>query len=181
MSSLQEQLLKSGLADAKKAKQINKEKRKEAKQKPKGDKQVDEVKLAAQQALAEQAERARELNREKQAQAERRAIAAQIVQLIRVNRVERPGASAGDAVAYQFSHGKKIKKIYVTRRQQEQLIKGALAVVELEGSYELLPAPVAEKISQRDAGRVLVRNEAVESVDEDDPYADYQIPDDLMW
>ncbi|MFV8816760.1 DUF2058 domain-containing protein [Haliea sp. E17] len=182
MSSLQEQLLKSGLADARKAKQINKEKRKEARQAPKGERQVSEAALAAQQALAEKAEKDRELNRQKEAQAERRAIDAQIAQLITMNRVARPGASGGrDEVAYQFSHGKKIKKIYVTAKQQDQLVRGLLAIVVLNGSYELVPAPVAEKISQRDAARVLVRNEAVEAVDEDDPYADYQIPDDLMW
>ena len=35
---------------------------------------------------------------------------------------------------------------------------------------------------QRDAQVIVLlnRNESVE-VDEDDPYADYQIPDDLMW
>lgn len=183
MASLQEQLLKAGLADAKKAKQINKEKRKQAKQAPKGQQQVDEAKLAAKQALAEKAERDRELNRQRQEQAEQRAIAAQIKQLIEMNRVPRPKPSGGDEdIAYQFAHGKKIKKIYVTKKLQEQLVRGLLAIVELDGSYELVPAKVAEKIALRDAGRILVKNDsASDAVDEDDPYADYQIPDDLMW
>ena len=48
--------------------------------------------------------------------------------------------------------------------------------------YELLPAVAAEKIMQRDdAVIVLLNSNDKPEVDEDDPYADYQIPDDLMW
>ncbi len=180
MASLQDQLLKAGLADAKKAKQINKEKRKEAKQQPKGQPKADEIAEAARRAQQEKAERDRQLNREKQAQAEQRAIEAQVKQLIVTNRVARGGGGESD-VAYQFAHGKKIKKIFVSPAQQDQLVRGLLAIVELDGGYELVPAKVAEKIAQRNTDRVLVRNEASQAPDEDDPYADYQIPDDLMW
>ena len=77
---------------------------------------------------------------------------------------------------------KKIKKIYLTPALQEQLVKGRIAIVKLADKYELVPAPVAEKIHQRDEAIVIVKNsnEATE-IDEDDHYADYQIPDDLMW
>lgn len=178
MASLQDQLLKAGLADAKKAKKINKDKRKQAKQMPKGQQQLDETKLAAQRAMAEKAERDRELNRQRQEQAEQRAIEAQIKQLIEVNCIDR---SDGE-IPYQFADGKKIKKIHVTTRLHEQLVRGLIAIVELEGRYELVPAKVAAKISLRDAERVLVLNDVSGAVaDEDDPYADYQIPDDLMW
>ncbi len=183
MASLQEQLLKAGLADAKKAKKINKEKRQQAKQQPKGQQQIDEAALAARQALAEKAERDRELNRQRDEQAQLRAIEAQIKQLITLNRIDRSGRSDETAdVAYQFTHGTKIKKLYVTGRLQEQLINGLVAIVELEGNYELVPARIAEKISQRNPDRILLKNESgTEQIDEDDPYADYQIPDDLMW
>lgn len=180
MASLQEQLLKAGLADEKKAKQINKDKRKQAKKLPKGQHKVDESKLAAKQALADKTERDRELNLQRQEKAEKKAIAAQIKQLIEVNSIERVPEQCD--ISYQFTHGKKIKKIYVTAKLQEQLIKGLLAVVELGGRYELVPAKVAEKISQRSTDRVLVLNTGMADVpEEDDPYADYQIPDDLMW
>ena len=40
----------------------------------------------------------------------------------------------------------------------------------------------AQKIAQRDPQVVVVLNQYEPTpVDEDDPYADYQIPDDLMW
>ncbi len=177
MASLQEQLLKAGLADEKKAKQINKEKRK-TKKANKGKVLVDEAKLAAQQALAEKAERDREINRQRQAEAEKKAIAAQIVQLVEMNLIDR---GQGE-IAYQFTDGKKIKKLYVTGKLQEQLVKGLIAIVKLRDGYELVPAAVADKIKQRDESVVLVHiDKSAETVDEDDPYADYQIPDDLMW
>ena len=43
MASLQDQLLKAGMVDAKKAKQLSKEKRKAAKKQPKGQEQVNET------------------------------------------------------------------------------------------------------------------------------------------
>ncbi|MBB3047022.1 hypothetical protein FHR99_001258 [Litorivivens lipolytica] len=177
MASLQEQLLKAGVVDEKKAKQLKKEKRKAAKQ-PKGHVQVDESKAAAAKARAEKAERDRELNRQRQAEAEKKAIQAQINQLITTNAINRQNGEQ----AYQFVDGKKIKKLYVTNELQAQLTRGQIAIVKLGEAYELVPSAVAEKIRQRDEARVLVlHDKTTEAVDEDDPYADYQIPDDLMW
>lgn len=177
MASLQEQLLKAGIADEKKAKKIKQEQRK-AKKANKGKPQVDEGKIAAQRALAEKAERDRQINRQRQAEAEKKAIFAQIIQLVDTNKIDR---GKGD-IAYQFTDGKKIKRIYVTNALQDQLVKGLIAVVKVRDSYELVPAVIAEKIKQRDSSVILVHNEkSGEQIDEDDPYADYQIPDDLMW
>jgi uncharacterized protein YaiL (DUF2058 family) len=54
--------------------------------------------------------------------------------------------------------------------------------VKFEKTYEVVNCEAAEKIRLRDAACVLVLNKAVEAeVKEDDPYAEYQIPDDLMW
>ena len=178
MASLQDQLLKAGIVDKKKAKQIKQEQRKEARSRPKGQVQVDENKEQAKRALAEKTQRDRQLNKRQQDEVEKKAIQAQIIQLIKMNRVDR---QKGD-VAYQFTDGTRIKKLYVTQQLQNDLSKGRLAIAKLGDSYELLPAPAAEKIMQRDAQVIVLlnRNESVE-VDEDDPYADYQIPDDLMW
>ena len=178
MASLQDQLLKAGIVDTKKAKKIVKEKRKEAKSQPKGHARVDEAREQAMRSLAEKTERDRELNRELQAQNEKKAIQAQIVQLIRMNRIERTG---GD-IPFQFVDGKKIKKIHVTPKIQTELSRGRIAIARLEGRYELLPAAAAEKIMQRDKGAILLLNTSEPSaVGEEDPYAAYVIPDDLMW
>ena len=178
MASLQDQLLKAGIVDLKKAKEIKKEKRKQAKQRPKGSVQVDETKEQAKRALAERSQRDRETNRQQQAQADKKAVHAQIIQLINVNRINRQGGE----IAYQFSDKRKIKKLYVTAPLQSQLVKGQIAIVKLGENYELVPAAVAEKIRQRNEAIIVLLNAKESSaVDEDDPYADYQIPDDLMW
>jgi hypothetical protein len=72
--------------------------------------------------------------------------------------------------------------MHVTPLLLDQLSKGLIAIVKLNNQYELVPAAVAEKISQRDEQVVLVKNKpGKDAVAADDPYADYQIPDDLMW
>lgn len=186
--SLKDQLLKAGLIDQSKAQKAEQEQRKQAHQKTAkaqkkakktGEVIVDEAKLLAEKARQEQAERSRELNRQQREQAEQKAIQAQIRQLIEMNRIDRKGGE----LAYQFADGNKIKKTYLTAKLQDQLVYGTIALVKLGEGYELVPKQVAEKIAQRDAACILVQNasSSQQAVEEDDPYADYQIPDDLMW
>lgn len=179
MPSLQEQLLKAGLADEKKLKAHQKEKKKQRKQQPKGTAPQDETKLRAQQAREEKAARDRELNRQRNEEAQRKAIAAQIRQLVTTNRLDRSRCESD----YQFAHGKKIKKILVDDTMTDQLSRGRLAVVFVDDSYEVVPEPVARKIMERDTAAVVVLHERATQADkdEDDPYAGYEIPDDLMW
>lgn len=177
--SLQDQLLQAGLADAKAAKQINKTKQKQSKQQRRSKQPVvDETKQQVQQARLDKQQRDRELNEQRKAEADKKAIAAQVKQLIEVNRIDRRGGE----LDYNFTDNKKIKKILVNNTMLEQLSRGRLAIVSLDDKYEVVASQVAEKISLRMPERVIVCNEASQSdVDEDDPYADYQIPDDLMW
>lgn len=178
MASLQEQLIKAGVADKKKAKQIKNEKRMQAKRTPKGQSLANETKEQVQKALAEKSARDREINRKRQQAADLKAIGAQIKQLIEVNRIDR----CDGELAYQFIDAKKIKKIYVTPTLQNQLSNGVIAIVGLKEQYELVPSGVADKIAQRDERIVLVHNQSNnDSSSDGDPYADYQIPDDLMW
>ena len=181
MASLQDQLLKAGLIDTKKAKQANKEKRKEtnvARRAP--EPIVDEVKQQVELTRAEKAEKDRELNRQRVLELEQKAIAAQVKQLIENHRQSKD-AGQGD-VEYHFTDGKLIKKIRVSALVQQQIIRGLLAVVKLGNGYELVPRIVAEKIIQRDKKAVVVVNTKITAQEnEDDPYKDYVIPDDLMW
>ncbi|OZY85791.1 nucleoprotein/polynucleotide-associated enzyme [Cellvibrio mixtus] len=181
MASLQDQLLKAGLIDAKKAKQANKEKRKETNVARRSSEEVvDEVKQSAEQARLEKIERDRELNRQRDLELQQKAIAAQIKQLIENHRQPK-GAGNGD-VEYNFTDGKLIKKMRVSPLVLEQIARGLLAVVKLGEGYELVPRIVADKIAQRDEKFVVVANTKQDNkVDEDDPYKDYVIPDDLMW
>lgn len=178
MSSLQDQLLKAGLVDEKQAKKVNKDKRKTAKvQRKSSEAVVDETKLRAQQAREEKAERDRQLNAQRKAEQDAKAIAAQIKQLIIAHRQPKDRGE----VAYNFTDGGKIKKMYISNILQQRLGNGQLAIVRLNEGYELVPAVVAEKIAQRDSGCIVTLNKKVDVPVGDDPYADYQIPDDLMW
>jgi len=171
-------LLKAGLVDNKKANKIKKIKRKQARQKQKNKiETADEAKLAAQRSQAEKVVRDRQLNQQRKAEAERKAIAAQVRQLIEMNRQPRED---GDR-AYSFTDGALVKRIHVTETQLKQLSNGRLCIVSLDEQYELIPTLVAEKIQQRDETTQILSNQSTEMPDEDDPYADYQVPDDLMW
>lgn len=178
--SLQDQLLKAGLVDEKKAKKISKEKHKQAKVKRKNKVEtVDEAKLAAEKAQAEKVQRDRQLNLQRKQEAEQRAITAQIRQLIEMNRQQK---GLGD-ISYNFTDNNKVVHIYVDERQQRQLGNGHLAIVRFDDQYEIVPTSVSEKIALRDEGYLVYcnRGKAETVVDEDDPYAEFQVPDDLMW
>ncbi len=176
--SLQDQLLKAGLIDKKKAGKIKKTKYRQAQQKQKNKiETLDEAKLAAQQAQAGKVERDRQLNRQRKREAEHKAIAAQVRQLIEMNRQPRDDGDIG----YSFSDGALIKRIYVTATQLKQLSNGRLCIIKLDEQYEIIPTLVAHKIQLRDESTQILSNKPTEIPDEDDPYADFQVPDDLMW
>lgn len=183
MASLQDQLLKAGLADKNSAKNARAEKRKKQKLKNKNQQvEADAAKIAAEQAAAEKKERDRQLNAEQQKEREKRSVAAQIKQLITVNKQSRDGDTL-----LNFTHENVVKRMYVSAAVHKQVTKGRLAVVALDGAYELVPSPVADKIAQRDESVVVYRadldtsNNEGQQEDEEDWYADYEIPDDLTW
>lgn len=175
-NALKDQLLKAGLADAKKLKAIKKEKHKQKVQAGKNQAVVNEASVLAEQSRLQQVERDRQLNQEKQAALQQKAIVAQVKQLIENNTIK----AQGD-VAYNFTDGKLVKRLYVSSKQHDELSRGLLAIARLAENYHLVPTAVAEKIQQRLADSIVVLNVKQQQVDEDDPYADYVIPDDLMW
>lgn len=180
MVSLQEQLLKAGLVDKKKVKQANHEKSRQKKVELRsGAQSVDEARVAALETQRKNAERARELNAQRDAAAKQKAIMAQIVQMVEKNRQSK---GAGD-IAYHFTHGSKVERIYVSAAVQSHLVAGHLAIVCLGDTAELVPRVVADKIAERDASLVVRVNRANTNTetDADDPYAAFQIPDDFTW
>ena len=64
---------------------------------------------------------------------------------------------------------------------KKQIIKGSLGIARIEGRYELIPKTIAEKIQKRNEKRVVLFTNDEQEINADDPYADYQIPDDLTW
>jgi len=178
MASLQEQFLKAGLVDKNKVKLANQDKNKQKKaERRTGTPSVDETRLAALDTLRKNADRARELNAQRDAAATQKAILAQIAQMVQKNRQSK---GSGD-IAYNFTHDKKIERLYVSAAVHAHLMAGRLVIICQGGATELVPRIIADKIAERDASLVVRVNKTSNEIDADDPYAAFQIPDDLMW
>ena len=106
-----------------------------------------------------------------------KAIEAQIAQMVLKNRQSKGN---GD-IAYNYTHNNKIERMYVSAAVQSHLVAGRLVIVCQSGATELVPRIIADKIAERDASLVVRVNKSSSEIDADDPYAAYQIPDDLMW
>lgn len=177
--SLRDQLLKAGLVNEKQAKQAGKQKQKQQRLELKGQADKDDSqRQAALRAQAEKQARDQELNRQQQEKAQKKAIAAQVKQLIESSRL--PRLESDDY--YNFVDEKKVKRIAVNPMLRDKLSRGTLAIVRLDGKYELIPREAALKVQEREPQRIVLLNIASEVPDaDDDPYKDYVIPDDLMW
>jgi len=174
-NSLLDQLKKSGLVDDKKANKAQKAKHKQAKIQ-RQNKTIDEEKLRLQQQQAEKIARDRELNLQRKKEADKKAIQAQIRQLIELNQIR----DYDGELSYNFTDNNIIKSIYLSEAIHKQLSRGKLAIVRLSNDYKLVPTAVAEKIGLRDKTPI-IQCETPQQDDTDDEYADYKVPDDLMW
>lgn len=187
--SLRDQLLKTGLASEEQAKkadqqaklkthQQQKKKRKHKKRGTTEQIETDSIAYQAEKARKEEIERAKELNRQRDAQRLEKELRAQVRDLIQRHQVNDPKAD----ITYNFVEGEFVKKISVNAKQKQQLSNGFLAITVLDDAYYLVPTPIAEKLLERvpetvvDLGKEKTTNDPC-----DDPYADYPIPDDLMW
>lgn len=181
-NSLFDQLKKAGLANKSQVHKARTEKHQQVKQQGnRKTKPPDETAQAVEQARLEKLERDRQLNAERKAATERKALTAQIKQLITAHRQDN-GLVAGDkGVSYTFLEDNQEKNIRVSKIVQRQLSRGQLAIARFDDGYELLPIVVANKIQARDPEWFITRSAPVETEDEDDPYKDYKIPDNLMW
>jgi Uncharacterized protein conserved in bacteria len=178
--SLQDQLLNAGLANKKQAKQAKDLKRKQSKQKRSGQAGADEARQrreAVEAARLEKIERDRELNRQRQQEQAQRAAQAEVRQLIESHRLPLPHDAE---LRYHFVHGTIIRHLYLEQKQIDQLARGQLRIAVLDHRYHLIPAEIAARIEARMPGVVLPRP-ADDTLDADDPYADYVVPDDLIW
>jgi len=176
----QEQLLKAGVVTKQQVQKANQAKNKKKKQqRTKKAKTVDESTLQAQQVAKEKARLDRELNKKKEEHAKQKAMSAEINQLITQNCIKRDDNCE---ITYNFEHNNKVNRIYVNKDMKQQIIQGKYGIARINGRYELVPATIAEKIQQRNNKRVvLFNNDSQQAIDENDPYSEYQIPDDLTW
>ena len=174
-NALQAQLLKAGLVDSKKAKKISKQTQHA---KRTGDLDSMETKKALAEAQAKKLEKDQKLNQQKQQALEEKALKANIAQMIKQHQIT---DTDGD-VSYQFVDESKVKKISITQKLYDQIVAGHVVIARLEDGYALLPRPLADRINTKMQGFMVVSNDtAADTLEEDDPYAAYVIPDDLMW
>jgi uncharacterized protein len=177
--SLRDQLLAAGLLNEKQAKQGKREQHQQRKEQAKKAAPVlDEQALAAQRAAAEKRERDLVANRQLVEKADEKARRAQIRELVDKHRLPRVESDE----SYNFVAGKKIKRMPVDAALRAKLISGAVVIVNCEGRYEIVPAAIAERIRQRDP-KVLISAQPADApkADDNDPYKDYVVPDDLIW
>lgn len=183
MKSLKDQLLKAGLTDKQSLKNAHKQAKKGL-TKPKNQRgQASESTKQVALARIEKTNRDKELNRKRQSAIEEKARFSQIGQLVNSSKIDRERGE----LAYNFTHSvegqpAKIRKIYVTDEQQKQLSNNQIAIVVLsKDQFELVPAVVAKKIAVQDPQYIIENKFADIEPAADDPYADFQIPDDLVW
>ncbi|WP_440056188.1 DUF2058 domain-containing protein [Pseudoalteromonas sp. T1lg65] len=179
MGSLQEQLLKAGLTTEHKAKVAKTEKRKQQKKKKKGaTSDQSDLQKHIEQTKLEQQKKAEELNRAKQEELKEKEQVARVKQILEHHNQDE---IRGD-VTFNFTYQSKIKELEVNAVTQQALAKGRLAICVLEGQFYVLQDEPARKIAEVDEKYIVfhVEDDGQENKD-DDPYADYEIPDDLMW
>lgn len=175
-NSLQDQLLKAGLVSTQQARQTKSKKRKQRRQSS-GDAEEAQRREALARAQADKAARDRALNHQREQEAQRKAEDNAIRELIHQHRIAR---SDGD-LAYNFADGTALKRLHVNAGQHAALVAGQLAIVRQDTFYELLPAEIAARLAERVPERILVWNQTSDTPAQDDDYAEYQVPDDLMW
>lgn len=180
MASLQEQLMQSGLINKQKAKQAQTEKRRNAKQKKK--KGTIEV-SAAQQTINAQKEQQKQQDLEKnkavQISLDERAAHGKLIQMI----AQHCEKDYQGEIDYHFTYASKVKRIAINEITQKSLINGLLAICVLNEDFYLINKEAAEKLTEIDASVLVSLHEKVDvqAIDEDDPYAEFAIPDDLVW
>ncbi|WP_058553380.1 DUF2058 domain-containing protein [Thiohalocapsa sp. ML1] len=176
-NSLQDQLLKAGLVSEQNLKQA---KTKQRKGKRAGGGQSAESaqrSAEAQRAAAEKRQHDQELNRQREEERRRKADIVALWQLVHDNRVPRGKSD----IAYNFADGTALKRIYVKAEQQQAIAAGTLAIVRHESFYELVPQSVAERALEVDPATLVLWNRPQPGGADADPYADFEVPDDLMW
>jgi uncharacterized protein YaiL (DUF2058 family) len=177
--SLRDQLLQAGLVSSKQAQQADRDKRQQARRQPAA--AADQQQAAQrkqQQAVAAKVARDQDLNRQRREQREHGARLAEIRQLVEQNRL--PPVVSDDY--FNFVHRNKVRRIAVDAALRERIMNGAVAIVRYGKFYALVLPEVAARVRERNADSVVTLAAAPEiPAASEDPYAKFQVPDDLMW
>jgi hypothetical protein len=183
MASLQDQLLKAGLTTKQKARQANADSRKKNKQKRSGVKHDATLQEQVKQDLAkskqEKIAKDNALNTLKKQQLAAKEQDFRILQILQHQNIK----NVVGENEYNYTYASKIKKVLIDDVTHRALVNGRLALCGFDDVTYIVTSETAAKLATLDEKIILVQNDKVESdtPDEDDPYAGYEIPDDLMW
>ncbi len=181
--SLRDQLLQAGLVSEQQVKEAERHAQRKQyqgqKQQPRAQRDgPSPQEVAARKQAEAKAARDLELNRKQQEKAQRKALYAQIRELVSQNRIARPDVEE----TYNFVDGGKVRRIRADAALRERITRGEVVLVRCEGRYELVPPAIADQIRERDARAVVAPAEAATSSEVvDEAYKDFVVPDDLMW
>lgn len=176
-NSLQEQLLKAGLINEKKLKQTSKEKTKQQLHQRRNRMTVeDEARQRILEAEAAKVARDRELNQQALNQ---KLSSSQVKKLIESTRLPK---GAGE-ITFNFTDENRVQRVFVSEQTREQLVNGEMAIVKLGRKYDVVPAAVAIQAREVNPEYIVLFNEPSQTSESnaDDPYADFVVPDDLIW
>ena len=178
---LQEQLLKAGLVKKSQVAQVAREQVKA--RHGKGPAGPTESQREAERARAEKAEADRALAAERNAQRRAEELRAQARQIIADRKVARAGE-----LEYRFNDGAVIRTVLVNEALRKHLAAGVLVIARHGEGFELLPRVAAEKVRERapelivlDHGQSGDSTISTGNAEDDAYYAQFQVPDDLMW
>ncbi|MGM0516823.1 MAG: DUF2058 family protein [Pseudomonadota bacterium] len=180
-ASLQEQLLKAGLAKKGNGKQPKKKSAwgrvnrhdKQANTKPPAE--IEAAKKAAAEKREREQAKNREAGRRQREAEERRARRAEIRQLILDHAEKLP--SNGEP--FHFADSGRVLSIPVNLRLRRQLASRQMRLATWEKRYYVIPAQTAEKLAQRDPAHLVALPSGGEI--QDSAYAEFDVPDDLVW
>jgi len=181
--SLRDQLLGAGLVSKDQANRSKAKARKKAnqmrKQKQAGkETETDQVELQRKNAIEAKKAKDQALNRERERVLQKKALQAQVRDILRRGKKNINKAP----LLYNFVLGKVIKQVAVNAEQNDQLARGVLAIVVFDQSHHVVSRQTAERLLGLDSKLKVVMQSCDEELpEEDDPYADYQVPDDLNW
>jgi uncharacterized protein YaiL (DUF2058 family) len=183
-NSLSDQLLKSGVVseqEAKKARNETKSKKQKARKPKKNQRGAEESEAAQFARQVDEAKRARDrdLNKQREAERQRQADEKAARELL-VNKEIQRGDDA--TLTYNFTVDSRIKKLNVTQEQRDGLAGGRLAIARTRGQFRLVDRETAEKIREKAPFLIVWLDDGSDDTpSEDDPYADFPVPDDMMW
>ncbi|MGN0862739.1 MAG: DUF2058 domain-containing protein [Stenotrophomonas koreensis] len=187
-NALQAQLLKAGLVKKSQVSQVANQQAKARvdKHDPKAAAIAAEAELArieAEKARLEKVERDRQIAAERNAERRANELRAQARQIIADKKVLAKGEAE-----YRFNDGEVIRTLLMTEAVRKQVIDAALVIVRDGEGYCLLPRVAAVQVRERAPELIVLDNAGRDYVEpstgnaEDDAYyAQFQVPDDLVW